>query len=163
MTAHQMMLGEFADDIRDNWATPQSLFDEINIEGKFTVDSCATAINAKMPRFWSPTDDGICKDWRQERVWVNPPYSNIAPWVTLAKTARLACLLVPVASDAKWFHAALHSCSLIDFFRGRIDFVPPPGVEASTCNGRHCLMWFDRQRLDDPCFRSRDAKTGNLI
>lgn len=42
-----------------DWATPQALFDKLNAEFHFTVDVCASAWNAKMPRYWSVEQDAL--------------------------------------------------------------------------------------------------------
>lgn len=45
------------------WATPQSLFDELNAEFHFTLDPCATKENAKCPKFYTKEDDGLSQNW----------------------------------------------------------------------------------------------------
>ena len=151
-------------DPRDCWDTPRDLFAEINTDGRFTIDVCAEPWSAKMSRFWTREDDGLAKDWSNERCFVNPPYSDVEPWAEKCETARVACLLVPVSSDSKWWHRALNSAVMIDFFLRRIDFVPPASVMASSCNGRHCLMWFGDVCIEPGIrWRSRCAKTGKLL
>lgn len=61
---------------RDDWETPQALYDELDAEFGFTVDACATQHNAKCQRFFSPEQDGLLQDWSGETVWINPPYST---------------------------------------------------------------------------------------
>lgn len=166
MTAHQLMLGEWAVDPRDCWATPPELFAALDEELHATVDVCAEERTAKVSRFWTPADDGLSQDWSKERAFCNPPYSLVLPWSQKCREAQVACLLVPVSSDAAWWHESLQHVCCVDFFRGRIDFIPPPGIEASTCNGRHCLMWFRKDIAQAGNWlrvRSRDAKTGQLI
>jgi len=34
------------------------------------------------------SDDGLSRSWEGERVWCNPPYSNIGPWVLKAWLSR---------------------------------------------------------------------------
>ena len=66
----------------DDWATPQKLFDELNSEFGFTLDPCATLTNAKCSKFYTRENDGLSKDWRGERVFMNPPYGReIGKWV----------------------------------------------------------------------------------
>lgn len=72
-----------ADDIDDR-RTPRAFFEKLHRDRKFTVDAAANAENALLPRFWSIADDGLWQSWRDHRVWCNPPYSNIAPWVEKA-------------------------------------------------------------------------------
>ncbi len=66
----------------DSWATPQDFFDQQNAAyGPFTLDVCASASNAKLPRYWNQQDDGLAKSWAGERCWMNPPYGRtIGRW-----------------------------------------------------------------------------------
>lgn len=47
----------------DEWATPQTLFDELNATFKFTLDPCATPENAKCAKFYAKEQDGLRQDW----------------------------------------------------------------------------------------------------
>jgi phage N-6-adenine-methyltransferase len=89
------------DDRVDDRATPLDLFQELDAEFKFTLDVAASLLNRKTERFFSKDDDGLAQSWAGERVWCNPPYSDIRPWVAkaLAETreggCELAVLLLP--------------------------------------------------------------------
>lgn len=47
----------------DEWATPQSFFDEINKEFNFNLDPCATEDNHKCDRYYTMQDDGLTQNW----------------------------------------------------------------------------------------------------
>ena len=47
----------------DEWATPQSLFDELNAEFGFNLDPCATKENAKCERFYTAECNGLAQNW----------------------------------------------------------------------------------------------------
>ena len=47
----------------DLWATPQAFFDELNAEFHFDLDPCALPENAKCPKYFTPTDDGLKQSW----------------------------------------------------------------------------------------------------
>lgn len=69
----------------NEWATPQAFFDELNKEFNFTLDPCATAQNAKCPRFFTKEIDELAQSWRGETVFCNPPYGrDISKWVAKA-------------------------------------------------------------------------------
>ena len=111
---------------RQDWATPDHLFRELNDEFHFTVDASATAENTKCPRYFSPEQDGLLQDWGQERIWCNPPYNAVADWLAKAhnssRAGALCVLLIPSRTDTKaWHEHAMHA-SEIRFVRGRLRF-----------------------------------------
>ncbi len=55
-----------------DWATPQPVYDQLNAEFAFTLDPCASATNAKCPRFFTPAEDGLGQDWSKETAFMNP-------------------------------------------------------------------------------------------
>ena len=62
-----------------------------------------------------------------ERVFCNPPYSQIAKWVAKAyyegcKDNTLVALLIPARTDTKYFHNYILHRSEIRFIKGRIQF-----------------------------------------
>ena len=82
----------------DDRGTPQKLFDELNDEFRFTVDVAASSANAKCERFYDMRADGLSKSWAGERVWCNPPYSNLPAWVAKAHnevSAEAIVMLIP--------------------------------------------------------------------
>lgn len=91
----------------DEWETPQDLFDSLNKIHKFTLDPCATKQNRKCKKYYSKRDNGLIHSWAGERVFCNPPYSQIKDWVKKCHDEDQAqtVLLVPARTDTKWFHA----------------------------------------------------------
>lgn len=47
----------------DEWATPQTFFDEVNKEFNFNLDVCATEENHKCDKYYTMRDDGLSKNW----------------------------------------------------------------------------------------------------
>jgi phage N-6-adenine-methyltransferase len=68
----------------DDRSTPRSLFDPLHAAWCFTIDAAASPRNALLPRYWTTETDGLAQPWAGERVWCNPPYSSIEPWVVKA-------------------------------------------------------------------------------
>lgn len=111
----------------DDYGTPQKLFDELNAEFNFDVDVCASAENAKCPRYFSKAEDGLSQNWSDFRMcYMNPPYGRqIGIWVqkayeTSLKGSTVVCLL-PARTDTKWFHDYCLKGE-IRFLRGRLKF-----------------------------------------
>lgn len=126
-------------DIDDRATTPE-VFDPLNDRFRFTVDAAASAENAKLPRYWSVEDDGLAQAWWGERVWCNPPYSNIRPWVEKAWAetgvqpfaATLVVMLLPAnRTEQKWWHDLVEPYRdrglglSVEFIPGRLRFLKP--------------------------------------
>lgn len=61
---------------KDDWGTPQDLFDQLNKEFGFTLDPCADDTNHKCEKYYTIEQDGLAQDWNGETVFCNPPYSR---------------------------------------------------------------------------------------
>lgn len=61
---------------KDDWGTPQDLFDALNKEFNFTLDPCADEFNHKCDKYYTVQQDGLKQDWSGETVFCNPPYSR---------------------------------------------------------------------------------------
>ena len=110
----------------NEWETPNFLFDELDREFNFTLDPCATAKNAKCKHFYTKADDGLSRSWKNETVFMNPPYGReIKKWMEKAymessKQTTVVCL-VPARTDTQWWHDyALQG--EIRFLKGRLKF-----------------------------------------
>ncbi len=111
----------------DDWATPHDVFDSLNAEFGFTLDACASDMNAKCARYYTEAEDGLKQPWIGECVYCNPPYGNvIADW--LAKGFRAASegvtsvFLIPSRTDTAWFHRYVCAASEVRFIKGRLKF-----------------------------------------
>jgi len=115
----------------DDRETPPDVFDPLNAEFRFTLDVAASKQNAKCARFYakSPEEtvftraqgalwqakmaelgalgfDGLSYEWaRNEIVWCNPPFSDIAPWVQKAhESACTVVMLLPAnRTEQPWW------------------------------------------------------------
>jgi hypothetical protein len=102
--------------------TPREFFEKLHARFRFTVDGAANpdGSNSMLPRWFA-----AYQSWEGERVFCNPPWSDIAPFVLLASTAEFACLLVPARTNCRWFHKALELGAKPDFFLGKPNFGGP--------------------------------------
>ena len=113
---------------RQDWATPQRFFDALDAEFRFTLDACATADNAKCPRFFSPADDALTQPW-DGIVFCNPPYGHgIGRWVRKAhmeatfRHGTTVVALIPARTDTAWWHDDVMQATEIRLIRGRLRF-----------------------------------------
>ena len=112
---------------RDDWETPQALFDELDAVYHFTLDPCSTHENAKCAKHYTVEEDGLSRSWDGETVFCNPPYGrNIAAWVRkCAEESSHAevVMLIPSRTDTAYFHDYIyHRAREIRFIRGRLHF-----------------------------------------
>jgi phage N-6-adenine-methyltransferase len=120
---------------RDERGTPPELFASLHRRFRFTIDAAALPYNAKLERFWTPDDDALEQDWTGERVWCNPPYSDISPWVRKATLggADLAVLLLPAnRTEQRWWQLYVEPTRdgkgpgpSVEFMAGRLRFLAP--------------------------------------
>jgi phage N-6-adenine-methyltransferase len=71
------------DDVDDRRTLPP-FFDPLHAERRFTVDAAASDENALLPVYWTRETNALLQPWRGHRVWCNPPYSGLAPWLAKA-------------------------------------------------------------------------------
>ena len=127
---------------RQGWTTPEKLYREIERRysgGGFTFDAACTQANAKCPNGCAIDlgVDGLVADW-EGRVWCNPPYDEIAPWVgkaldeLAAGNVERVVMLLPARTDQGWFHDLVLPEGRIHWIRGRVAFDPPPGATRSS-------------------------------
>ena len=48
---------------KDDWGTPQKLYDALNKEFGFTMDACADDTNYKHENYYTVETDGLKADW----------------------------------------------------------------------------------------------------
>jgi phage N-6-adenine-methyltransferase len=92
----------------DDRATDPVVFGPLHDHFRFTLDAAASAANAKCERFYSIEQDGLTQSWAGESVWVNPPYSDIEPWVRKAwhefpATQGIVMLLPANRTEQGWW------------------------------------------------------------
>lgn len=112
------------------WATPQELFDRLELEFRFNLDPCASHDNHKCKRYFTREDDGLAQPWYAGRVFMNPPYGReIGKWIDKAiietsvdDGALFVVALVPARTDTKWWFKAVKAGAGVVFLRGRLKF-----------------------------------------
>ena len=111
---------------KDDWTTPQDLFDSLNEECHFTVDLCASAENHLCEKYYSIENDGMKADLAGERVFCNPPYGrkSTGDWVRKCSScgADIAIMLIPARTDTAYFHDYILGKAEVRFLRGRLHF-----------------------------------------
>lgn len=138
----------------DDRQTAPEVFAPLHERFGFTVDVAALPHNTKLPRFWTPAEDGLAQSWHGERVWCNPPYSDIGTWVAKARheaegynvhpdgclsgwrAAELVVMLLPAnRTEQGWWQDYVEPIRdkpggvRVEFLRGRMRFIAPDALE----------------------------------
>lgn len=137
MSANPAYVGWYGGGRRQNWRTPRLIFDPLHAEYGFTMDGASEPGNGLLPKA-STAENPL--PWDGERVFCNPPWSNIRPFVELAATAELAVLLVPARTNVAWFHRALELGAMPRFFAKRPVFEGAPEGNKGHNSPVDCLL-----------------------
>jgi phage N-6-adenine-methyltransferase len=128
---------------RNCWRTPRELFERLHDIFDFTVDAAASRENALLRRFWTRQQDASLQDWRNERVFCNPPFAGIEKFLAKAPDAEVAVFVYLLnALTTRAFHHAPPGYILIPDLR--IRFTPPPEVEETAPTLGTCLLIYGR-------------------
>ncbi|APZ06658.1 phage N-6-adenine-methyltransferase [Kosakonia cowanii JCM 10956 = DSM 18146] len=140
-------------DQRDLWRTPPALFASLNAEFCFQLDAAAAPRNALCKRFITAEQNTLETPWADYLsipgyVWLNPPYSDITPFVKKASAESGnqigTVMLVPADTSVGWFKEALQTASEVRFITaGRLAFINPvTGKPVSGNNkGSMLIIW----------------------
>lgn len=119
---------------KQNWETPKYLFNYLNLLFDFTLDPAADHQNHLCAKYYTKEDSGLVHSWKNESVFVNPPYNDKEAWLKKcddeSKHTLIIVALVPnsVESRGFWKYCIHHE---VWFLKGRVTFldrgVPSPG------------------------------------
>ncbi|MBT1731188.1 phage N-6-adenine-methyltransferase [Enterobacter asburiae] len=140
-------------DQRDLWRTPPALFASLDAEFCFQLDAAAAPHNARCRKFITAEQNTLETPWADYLsipgyVWLNPPYSDITPFVKKAAAESGnqigTVMLVPADTSVGWFKEAIQTASEVRFITaGRLAFINPvTGKPVSGNNkGSMLIIW----------------------
>jgi len=124
-----MFNGKF-DSHKQDWETPNNLYQIAHARYNFTFDLAANEENTKCDKFFSIKDDALSQEWIG-CCWLNPPYGilkeKLSSWVkkayeeSLKETCSVA-ILIPARTNTKWWHKYCMKAKEILFIEGRPKF-----------------------------------------
>ena len=99
----------------DDWKTPSDIYKVFMDKG--FIDPCP----------YKSTFDGLKRNYENQRLFINPPFSDMANWINwswrqLIQGHNDIVLLIPARTDTKYFHALLSSEPEIIFIQGRLHY-----------------------------------------
>lgn len=140
-------------DQRDLWRTPPTLFASLDAEFCFQLDAASAPHNALCRKFITAEQNTLETPWADYLsipgyVWLNPPYSDITPFVKKAAAESAnqigTVMLVPADTSVGWFKEAIQTASEVRFITaGRLAFINPvTGKPVSGNNkGSMLIIW----------------------
>ena len=116
---------------KQEWATPQDMFDSLNKVYSFDFDLAADKDNRKCEEYFSAEDNALSKEWKGN-CWLNPPYGStgetrLAKWIEKAynEASTGNCrvtMLIPARTNTQWWHEYCMKAEEILFLCGRPKF-----------------------------------------
>lgn len=115
---------------KQDWETPQHLFDELDKEFQFETDVCANYINAKCEKYVDEKIDALKIEWNDlGTVFCNPPYETglqnkivKKAWEQHQKYGNTIVMLIPARTDTARWHDYIFGKAEVRFLRGRLKF-----------------------------------------
>jgi phage N-6-adenine-methyltransferase len=119
---------------RQDYGTPRKFLDAVeNRFGKIAWDLAAHDKNHIHKNWYGPESEHATNsldkdvDWAKtapgELLWLNPPFSDIAPWASkCASSGAKIAFLVPASIGSEWFASYVYGKSLVLALRPRLSF-----------------------------------------
>lgn len=109
--------------LTDEWLTPPHILEAL---GAFDLDPCSP-VDRPWPtaaRHLTVEDDGLTAEWGLgERVWLNPPYSTLDPWMRRLAAHGTGTALLFARTETRWFFAHVwRMATAVLFLEGRLTF-----------------------------------------
>ena len=150
---------------RNAWQTPKYVFHWLNLRFKFDIDGCANGDNALVKLYFG--DGGLADDFlnfnldalkgglSRASIFVNPPYSNVTPFIKRAKVlcndGHLVVMLLNNDKSTQWYQNHIHGVAneVIDIVGGRIAFIHPVTKQEIKGNSKgQMIVVFDPEMQD---------------
>jgi hypothetical protein len=125
---------------QDEMFTPKWIFDALDTTFDLDVassDNPYVVVPTKAK--YTKEDDALVQPW-YGRVWLNPPFSGVTPWVDKWIAHNNGFMLVPLSSNGKWINKLWESNAACVFLPPNMGFIGGfDGVEAK--HRWRCAIW----------------------
>lgn len=126
VTGHRYNGSNTPDIVRDLWSTPSEVVEWMESEyGDYDIDAAASKENAVCEKFYSKETNCLKRWWGSNKhIWLNPPYSNITPFVKKAieqmERNNQIDILLPCDTSTGWFYEAQQKAAEIIWITGEV-------------------------------------------
>lgn len=138
---------------KDTYPTAQPVFDQYHTEFGFTCDGAALPHNAKCKFYITPEMNFLTYPLQNERIWINPPFSNPLAFVKRAVELFenhncLVVMLLPIDISTEWFSLIAEKATEIRLIvGGRLKFLSPDtGKWTDVCRGNQIVIFNPQHR-----------------
>lgn len=119
---------------KQDYGTPKELLDAVRHRLQidfFNIDLAASPENTVADVYFTEVDNSLVQDWHVHTAggwgWLNPPFSNIGPWVRKAAEEALrgasVIMLVPSSVGSNWWSEFADGHCYVAHLNGRLTFV----------------------------------------
>ena len=140
---------------KDDYRTPDWLFDLLNARFNFEVDAAASSDNHKCNNFFDEEHSGLDRDWGAARVFCNPPFSEKDKWIKKAYMevrkgdCPLCVMILPLGCmDTKVFNRYIHRKYYYEHLPFRVSFCDENGkpIQGNPTGSLVIYFWKDITR-----------------
>lgn len=98
-------------------------------------DLAASMSNHKVPAYFAESANSLTQPWSNLGLcWLNPPFSEIAPWAAkCASSGAKILFLTPASVGSNWFSNYVHGKALVLALNGRLTFKGCPTPYPKDC------------------------------
>jgi hypothetical protein len=124
----------------DEMFTPPWIFEELNVEFDLDVASSHNPyVKVTAKKIYTIDDDSLNQNWAG-RVWMNPPYSKVTPWINKWIEHQNGFCLVPLSSNGKWVNVLWESNASLTYLPPNMAFIG--GIDGKLVKHRwRCALW----------------------
>jgi hypothetical protein len=124
----------------DELFTPKWIFDALGVQFDLDVASSASPfVEVPTKRFLTIADDSLKQDWIG-KVWMNPPFSKVTPWIEKWLDHANGFCLVPLSSNGRWITTLWESDAALTYLPTNMAFIG--GQDGVMVKHRwRCSLW----------------------
>lgn len=125
--------------VTDEWLTPPEIVAAL---GPFDLDPCAPIVRPwpTAASHFTIHDNGLLRQWFG-RIWLNPPYSQVARWMgRMAHHGAGTALIFARTETAWWFRSIWPVAHAVFFLQGRLNFHLPNGRRSGANAGAPSVL-----------------------
>jgi hypothetical protein len=129
--------------------------------GEFDLDPCASHLcpNKLATRTFGPRENGLKQEW-SGRVWLNPPFSNMQPFVRKMMEHGHGTLLCLIAGQTLWQMKMIEASGWVFLMQGKPKFERP---QRGLPQGQRAPVWLVPFGAEDVDALAKSGLPGVLL